>query len=192
EIRHVHLARVFDFGFDSERNLYYFTQEYCPGVSMKQAVKEHPEAFEEILVQVLSALDYIHSQGIIHFDVKPDNIIVEFKDEEPRAKLVDFGIAARLNVLSGGRGGTLSYMAPELFQKNAAIDHRIDLYSLGMTCVEILCGEFPFEMDDAEVIIGWHQKGVVPAELWGRAGIPRYLREILEKLLSKKPSERFS
>lgn len=194
EIRHVHLARVFDFGFDPERNLYYFTQEYCPGASLKQAMENRSgfEGFEEILVQILSSLDYIHSQGIIHFDIKPDNIIVERTDGEPRARLVDFGISARLNVLSGGRGGTLAYMAPELFQKNAAIDHRIDLYSLGMTCLEVLCGGYPFDMDDAETVIAWHQKGTVPPEMWGRAGLPRYLREILEKLLSKKPSERFS
>lgn len=198
EIRHVHLARVFDFGFDSGRNLYFFTQEFCPGVPLQQAapelLKDGFGEIEEILVQVLSALDYIHSQGIIHSDVKPENILVG-KDADGRshARLVDFGISARLGSVSGGRGGTLSYMAPELFDKNASIDHRIDLYALGMTFFQVLAGCMPYgDVFDAEEIIQWHQKGNISEDDWARSKIPKHLREVISKLLKKKPSERFS
>jgi protein kinase-like protein/tetratricopeptide repeat protein len=196
EIRHVHLARVFDFGFDATRNLYYFTQEFCPGLTLQQTISERREDFEEILVQVLSALDYIHSQGIIHFDIKPENILVMRGESGPVAKLVDFGISARLGAMTGGFGGTLAYMAPELFDKKAkgtqTIDHRIDLYSLGMTCLQVLTGAFPFEGVDAEEIIAWHQKGSVPPEMWRTAGVPDHLKETIEKLIKKRPAERFS
>src|SRR5262249_1048482 len=140
----------------------------------------------------LSALDYIHSQGVIHFDIKPENIIVMKGEDGPSAKLVDFGIAARLNALSGGRGGTLSYMAPELFQKNVSIHHRIDLYSLDMTCFEVAPGRYALEADDPEEVIAWHQKGVISAGEWEEVGLPRHLSEIIRKLLQKKASDRFS
>ncbi len=198
EIRHVHLARVFDFGFDPGRNLYFFTQEYCPGVPLQKAapalLKEGFGGMEEILVQVLSALDYIHSQGIIHSDVKPENILVGADDEgRPHARLVDFGISARLGAMTGGRGGTLAYMAPELFDKTAAIDHRVDLYALGMSFFQVLAGALPFgELMDAEDVIVWHQKGRVSDAEWEKTGIPKHLREIIFKLLRKKPSDRFS
>lgn len=198
EIRHVHLARVFDFGFDPGRNLYFFTQEYCPGVPLQKAapdlLKDGFGAMEEVLVQVLSALDYIHSQGIIHFDVKPENILIGIDDEgRPQARLVDFGISARLGAMSGGRGGTLSYMAPELFDKNAAIDHRIDLYALGMTFFQVLSGGLPFgDVLDAEDVIVWHQKGRIADAEWEKTHAPKHLREVVSKLLRKKPSDRFS
>ncbi|HSA59042.1 MAG TPA: protein kinase [bacterium] len=198
EIRHVHLARVFDFGFDPGRNLYFFTQEYCPGVPLQKAapalLKDGFGGMEEILVQVLSALDYIHSQGIIHSDVKPENILVGADDEgRPHARLVDFGISARLGGMTGGRGGTLAYMAPELFDKTAAVDHRVDLYALGMSFFQVLAGGLPFtEMMDSQEVILWHQKGRISDAEWERTGIPKHLQEVLSKLLRKKPSDRFS
>ena len=74
ELKHAHLARVLDFGFDAERSQYYFASEYCEGTPLTDAIREKPlHWFEDSLVQVLSALDYIHSQGVIHLDIKPEN-----------------------------------------------------------------------------------------------------------------------
>ncbi|MBI3541409.1 MAG: serine/threonine protein kinase, partial [Deltaproteobacteria bacterium] len=90
ELGHSHVARVYDFGFLPKQERYYFTSEFCEGKSLLEAIEGKPVAyFEECLVQILSALDYVHSQGIVHFDIKPENIIVEDKAGQPNVKLVD-------------------------------------------------------------------------------------------------------
>ncbi len=192
ELRHAHLARVFDFGISPRGDYYYFTEEICPGEDLLKATREKPIQFFEIcLVQLLSALDYIHSMGIIHFDIKSENIIVEERGTIPRVKLLDFGIAARLKNLPEFIGGTLNYMAPELIQQRK-LDHRVDLYSLGMLCLRALTGRLPFSPDNPKTVMRWHIEGGIPESIWEDRSPPKHLREITEKLLQKKPDDRFS
>jgi serine/threonine protein kinase/tetratricopeptide (TPR) repeat protein len=193
EIRHTHLARVFDFGFSPKMDQYFFTSEFCPGKEFIESAEGKPyEYVEEMLVQILTALDYVHSQGIIHFDIKSENILVSEKDDRPHVKILDFGVAAKLKALPQGVAGTPSYMAPEIMTKGATIDHRADLYSLGILLLRTLTGKLPFGTEDTDEVLQWHLKGELPKEIWDGVEIPRYMREIIEKLLAKKPADRFS
>ncbi len=193
ELKQVHLARVFDFGFSSENEQYFLSTEFCPGKGLIEAIAGKPVSyFEEILVQILSALECIHSQGVIHFDIKPENILVEDLDGHPNVKLVDFGVAVRLKAMPQAFGGTLAFIAPEVLARNAKLDHRVDLYSLGMVCLFCLTGKLPFRMNDSEGMVEWHRSGSLSPNLWKDRQVPPYLREITEKLLAKNPSDRFS
>ncbi|MFO1463582.1 MAG: protein kinase [bacterium] len=194
ELKHPHLAAVHDFGLDPQRNQYFFSAEYCPGKTLYQAFQGREIGFlEDVLAQVLSALDYIHSQGVIHSDIKPENIMIEEREGAPFAKLMDFGVAGRLR--SGGQqgiGGTPAYMAPELFGSNPRLDPRTDLYSLGMLLLELVAGKTPFERGNVKAATDWHLHGKIPEAAWQAREFPGYLRELIEKLLKKNPSERFS
>ncbi|HCU25536.1 MAG TPA: hypothetical protein DF383_11025 [Deltaproteobacteria bacterium] len=193
ELKHPHLADVYDFGFDEARGQYFFSEEYCPGQDCREAFRNRPiDFFEDILAQTLSALDYIHAQGVVHSDIKPENIMVDLRDTSPFVKLMDFGVAGRLRSSRRGFGGTPAYMAPELLGPNPRADPRSDLYSLGMLAVELLFGKMPFDRKDARSAVAWHLHGKIPESLWRSREIPPYLRELIEKLLKKNPSERFS
>lgn len=193
ELRHLHLARVIDFGFDSDREQYFFSEEFCPGKTLREALRgKSLDYFEEILVQVLSALDYIHSQGVIHLDIKPENILIEEREDRPFAKLMDFGVAARLKSLPQGVGGSPAYMAPELLGPSPRPEPRADLYSLGVLCLEALTGKLPFDPNSPQSAMEWHRRGDIPDNFWKIREHPPYFRELVEKLLAKKPSDRFS
>jgi tetratricopeptide (TPR) repeat protein len=193
ELKQVHLARVFDFGFSPENEQYFLSTEFCPGKKLLDAIQgQAVEYFEEILVQILSALECIHSQGVIHFDIKPDNVLVETTDGRPNVKLVDFGVAVRMKALPEQFGGTLAYVAPEVLDRNPAIDHRVDLYSLGMLSLLCLTGELPFVSASPKAMMDWHRNGKIPAKIWKTRSVPGYLRELTEKLLAKNPADRFS
>ena len=193
ELKQVHLARVFDFGFSEEKEQYYLSTEFCPGKKLLEAIEDKSvDYFEEILVQILTALECIHSQGIIHFDIKPENVLVEEVDGRPNVKLVDFGVAVRLKALPEQFGGTLAFIAPEVLQQSPNLDHRVDLYSLGMLCLFCLTKRLPFIPNSPQDVIDWHRTGTLPTQLWKGKNIPNHLREITEKLIAKNPSERFS
>ncbi len=202
ELHHTHLARVFDFGFSPEDKSYFFASEFCPGRELYQAVEQHPFSyFEACLVQILSALDYLYAQNVIHFDIKGSNILVSEIQGRPDVKVVDFGIASRKMNADDETGdgtssemikGTLSHMAPEIIRRSGLIDHRADLYSLGMVCLRALTGRFPFDTSDTKAVLNWQLHGTIPEKIWEGTNIPRYLKEITERLLQKNPSDRFS
>lgn len=193
ELKQVHLARVFDFGFNPDKNQYFLSTEFCPGKKLLEALEDKPVAyFEDILVQLLTALECIHSQGIIHFDIKPENILVEDREGKPNVKLVDFGVAVRLQAIPEKLGGTLAFVAPEVIERSAKLDHRVDLYSLGMLCFLCLTGHLPFTPGKPQDVLDFHRKGGLQDQHWKDREVPGYLREITEKLLAKNPSDRFS
>ncbi len=193
ELKQVHLARVFDFGYSPEKEQYFLSTEFCPGKKLLEAIDGKDVAyFEEILVQLLTALECIHSQGIIHFDIKPENVLVEDIDGSPQVKLVDFGVAVRLQAMPEQLGGTLAFVAPEVIERSSKLDHRVDLYSLGMMCLFCLTKRLPFIPGNPQDVIDWHRTGGLRDHIWKGRAVPNYLREITEKLLAKNPSERFS
>ncbi|MBI2083932.1 MAG: sigma 54-interacting transcriptional regulator [Deltaproteobacteria bacterium] len=192
-LRHPHLAKVFDFGFSEEDQQYFFTSEYFPGQDLFLATPEPTTPMtEEILVQILSALDYIHSQGVIHFDIKTQNVLATFQKGHPLIKLVDFGLASRLNHESRSQAGTLAYMAPEILSRSSKIDHRADLYSLGILLLRVLNRDWPFDIHDSHKIMQWHLKGDLSQIHWKDPLPPKHLQELILKLIAKNPSDRFS
>jgi predicted Ser/Thr protein kinase len=131
--------------------IYYFLMEYIDGVNLReaqQAATLSPEQALEIVPQVCEALQYAHDQGIVHRDIKPENVLL---DKSGSVKVADFGLSKLLahtpvNVTltaSHQVMGTLHYMAPEQMQRPLEVDHRADIYSLGVVFYELLTGEVP-------------------------------------------------
>src|ERR1039458_841624 len=148
-LNHPNIVTVHDFGEAS--GFFYLMMEYVDGANLRQlmrAGKTTPEAALTIVPPICEALQYAHQQGIVHRDIKPENILL---DKQGRVKIADFGIAKLLGPdrqaepLTGDQQvmGTPHYMAPEQVEKPATVDHRADIYSLGVVFYEMLTGELP-------------------------------------------------
>ncbi len=190
KLNHPHILRILDFGFDSKENFYYFTTEYIEGVNIFEATRNSPpEEIEDLFVQILRALSYLHSQRIYHLDIKPLNILVENSPTGQKvAKLIDFGLTAFRK--KGFLAGTPSYIAPEALLEDP-LDGRADLYSLGVTWYTCLAGKNPFESKDIKETITLQKVWTPPPLSKPGGNISPYLDPILEKLLRKNPAVRY-
>jgi tRNA A-37 threonylcarbamoyl transferase component Bud32 len=148
-LNHAHIVTIFDFG--EADGMYYFTMEYVDGKNVRQLLEAGelpPSQALKIIPQVCDALQYAHDEGFVHRDIKPENILL---DKKGRVKIADFGLARLIGLtptyltLTGSQEvmGTLYYMAPEQMQRSHAVDHRADVYSLGVVFYEMLTGELP-------------------------------------------------
>jgi serine/threonine-protein kinase PpkA len=185
---HPHIVTVFDIGvFDQ---WYYMAMEYIAGGDLRDLIREGvPVArWFDIVRQVATTLAYAHTQGLVHRDVKPGNIL--FKKDRTIV-LSDFGIAKLLGshshlTTTGSTFGTPDYMSPEQLA-GKAMDSRSDLYSLGIVIYEVLTGHKPFSADDAFATAVAHLNAPIPQ-------LPEELasyQRILERLLAKDPRDRF-
>ncbi len=148
-LSHPHIVTVFDYG--QAGDLYYLVLEYVDGVNLRQALQAGtiapPQALA-IVPQICDALEFAHGLGVVHRDVKPENILL---DRQGRVKIADFGLAKLCGVevplgsltSTGQVLGTLRYMAPEQMERPLEVDHRADIYSLGVVFYEMLTGEIP-------------------------------------------------
>jgi serine/threonine protein kinase/tetratricopeptide (TPR) repeat protein len=183
KLNHPNIVGVYDFGIvgqasrlspsekANERSetgatpvLHYFIMEYVDGPNLRQveqAGKLSPREALEIIPQICAALQFAHDEGIVHRDIKPENILL---DKKGRVKIADFGLAKILGQepndfrLTGARDmvGTPHYMAPEQVERPLTVDHRADIYSLGVVFYEMLTGELPlgkFQPPSAKVQI---------------------------------------
>lgn len=150
KLNHPNIVSVFDSGH-TEAGDYYFVMEYVDGVNLREVLHGghlSPEKALAIVPQVCEALQYAHERGIVHRDIKPENILV---DSRGQVKIADFGLAKLLDPTvtgenlshAGQRMGTAHYMAPEQARGATNIDHRADIYSLGVVIYEMLTGELP-------------------------------------------------
>src|ERR1035437_6326694 len=148
-LNHPNIVAVHDFG--RAGTLHYLVMEYVDGGNLRQierAGKLTPEQALGIVPQICEALQFAHNEGIVHRDIKPENILL---DKKGRVKITDFGIAKMLGLTTDeapltGAGdvvGTPHYMAPEQIEKPRSVDHRADIYSLGVVFYEMLTGELP-------------------------------------------------
>jgi serine/threonine protein kinase len=144
---HPYIVTVFDFG--KSVDLCYLVMEYVEGSSLRQLLKEKSVAPRDVLdfvPQIGEALQFAHESGIVHRDVKPENILI---DRRNRVRLVDFGLAKLLGSQAQSSPedhrivGTRGYMAPELLSMLESVDHRADIYSTGVVSFEMLTGEIP-------------------------------------------------
>jgi len=181
-LSHPNIVTVHDFG--EAGGHYYLVMEYVDGLNLRElerTKKLTPEEAFTIVPPICDALQYAHQQGIVHRDIKPENILI---DKQGRVKIADFGIAKLLGVsatdepLTGEqqRVGTPLYMAPEQVEKPTTVDHRADIYSLGVVFYEMLTGELP---------IG---RFAAPSQ---KIEIDVRLDEIVMRALEKEPERRY-
>jgi serine/threonine protein kinase len=154
--------------------------------------RERMARLHDAMLQVCEGLAYVHARGLVHRDLKPSNIMV---DDERRVRLMDFGLvklagdATRLT-MQGRVVGTYRYMAPEQ-ARGEAVDHRADLYSLGVILFELLCGRPPFIARLANELWNAIVSLAPPAVLSMNPGAPPRLALVAERLLAKDPGERY-
>jgi predicted Ser/Thr protein kinase len=181
-LNHANIVAVYDFG--QSGTLSYFVMEYVDGVNLRQLMRSGPIAPREtlrIMSQICDALQYAHDEGIVHRDIKPENIL---RDKRGRVKIADFGIAKLLArkttdyTLTGPWHviGTFNYMAPEQIENPLKLDHRADIYSLGVMFYEMLTGGLPMG------------RFALPSQ---KTAIDPRIDEIVLKALEKEPERRY-
>ncbi|RMH69171.1 MAG: GAF domain-containing protein [Gemmatimonadetes bacterium] len=200
ELHHPNLAEVYDYS-TTENGECFFTMEYFHGKDLRdlrggkgthKLEDLNYDIFYAIVVQICRALEYIHSRGMIHYDIKPSNIL--YSETEPvRVKLMDFGLAQELQTKqdTGTVRGTIYFIAPEMIRRER-IDQRADLYSLGVVLYRIVTGTLPFTGKHSAEILKKHVEQPPPSPRRVDLRIPEGLERIILKLLAKNPNDRYA
>jgi tRNA A-37 threonylcarbamoyl transferase component Bud32 len=180
-LNHPHVLTVYDFG--EREGFHYLVTEFVDGVTLRQLMamgELSPAEALRIAPQVCEALQYAHEHGVVHRDVKPENILI---DTAGQVKIADFGLAKLMRkddrvglTRSTAVFGTPHYMAPEQWRGSAGVDHRADIYSLGVVLYEMLTGQLPLGHFDP------------PSR---RPGVPRGLDEVVRRTLAQRPENRY-
>lgn len=196
-LRHANIVQVFDFDIDDD--FYYMVMELLEGDTLRARlnsyrVKNERMPLKEVIRTIsdmLSGLEYAHSEGVIHRDIKPSNVMLTKKNQ---AVLTDFGIAQIMGTTqvtaSGAMMGTLNYMAPEQ-GLDGHCDVRSDIYSLGIVLYEMLTGYTPFDADTPLAILMKHLNDPLPLPSQLDPKIPPAFEHIVLKALAKDPEDRY-
>ncbi|HEU4830156.1 MAG TPA: serine/threonine-protein kinase [Gemmatimonadales bacterium] len=194
-LQHPNILAVWDSG-DAD-GILYFVMPFITGESLRDKLdREKQLSLEDaisITREVADALHYAHAQGIVHRDVKPENILIE----QGHAILADFGIARAASesgnklTETGMSVGTPTYMSPEQSMGGEGIDGRSDQYSLGCVLYEMLAGQPPFDGNNTMAILAKHSMEAVPSLQIVRKSIPDDIEDIVMQSLEKTPADRF-
>src|ERR1043166_4627506 len=181
KLSHPNIVGIFDFG--QANGFYFFLMEFVDGVNLRQMLAANrlsPREALAIVPQVCDALQYAHDQSIVHRDIKPENLLI---DRKGRVHIADFGLARLVGVAGDMRlthsqnvMGTPHYMAPEQFENPLAVDHRADIYSLGVVLYEMLTGELPLG------------RFALPSQ---KAAVDGRLDDLVLRALERNPKRRF-
>ncbi len=203
-LQHPNIVSFYDFGKLADGRLY-LSMEFADGPDLKQCLEEEgrfdPERVVRVMRQLALAIDYAHSMGVIHRDLKPQNLVLVKEEARPELlKILDFGVAKitaagyneRFAITREGEiFGTPAYISPEQI-KGVSDDSRIDIYALGCIAYELLTGESPFQGRPMSVLQAHISDiPVSPSSRCLEARIPPELDEIVLKCLEKNPDDRY-
>lgn len=190
-----HIARIVDYGNDS--SMYYIVMEYIDGQNLKYHMLTHgpmePLRALNYTRQIVEGLDTAYKQGVVHRDIKPQNILVNGKDV---VKIVDFGLARSRETVTLTQSnvfmGTAYYISPEQAESGRSADTRSDLYSVATVLFEMLTGSPPFEGETAVDIVIKHMNEKVPSICRIRTDLPMEMDTFMQKAMAKSPTERYA
>ena len=192
QLAHPNIVTVIDRGEQEGRQFIVF--EYIDGDNLKELSNRGPLQVREAIrltLQVARALSFAHERGLVHRDVKPQNVLL---NEDGQAKVTDFGIARSLDVhgvtQTGTVLGTSDYIAPEQ-ARGQKVDPKTDIYSLGVVLYELLSGEVPFAGDNFVAVAMRHVNEPAPSVLERRPDCPVRLDLAIQRAMSKDPEDRF-
>lgn len=211
QLVHHNIAQIYDIGLD--HGLHYFSMEYVDGEPLSALVRREgridPEVAAGYVLQAARGLKFAHEKGLVHRDVKPDNLLLNL---DGIVKVADLGLVKRIDgadrqvsVASPSSTvadidfvpadiivGSPSYMAPEQALDARSVDHRSDIYSLGCTLYALLTGRPPFEGESSGAILLQHLKRVAtpPEQLNHR--VPKALSAIVMRMMARQPGDRFA
>jgi TolB-like protein/tRNA A-37 threonylcarbamoyl transferase component Bud32 len=196
-LQHPHILTLIDSG--EAAGFFYYVMPFVDGESLRSKLsREHELSLPEsvrILRDVADALSEAHAQGVVHRDIKPDNVLLRGQ----HAVVTDFGVAKAVSDATGGAHnttagvalGTPSYMAPEQAAADAATDHRADIYSFGVMAYEMLAGRPPFTGPTAHAVLSAHMTQAPDPITRHRAAVPAPLADLVMRCLEKKPADRW-
>src|SRR5262249_43110462 len=194
-LQHPNTIRMFDFGQTSDQRLF-MTMEFLDGVSLRAALQSGalaPHRVVKILIQCCASLAEAHSIGIIHRDIKPDNVfLLNMAGSPDFVKLLDFSVAKllegdRMKTQAGVVFGTPQYMSPEQ-GRGLPLDARSDLYALGILAFEMLTGNVPFHDENPMTVIQMHLHAAIPPL---PQSIPYWVQQVVRRALEKEPNRRY-
>jgi serine/threonine protein kinase/tetratricopeptide (TPR) repeat protein len=199
---HPNIMRVYDFGVDRPSGDIYFTSEVINGSDWQRLVSSIDLSTDEgqavllvTLIDVLRGLEFIHCHGLVHLDIKPENVLIHVPEGEGeglrQAKLIDFGLVRREKEFGGKKiMGTTYYIAPETIL-GAKVDRRTDLYSLGAVLYHLVSERVPFHgRSNIDIFKGHLERAPIPPHEINPT-VPIQLSNLILRLLEKKPTERY-
>jgi serine/threonine protein kinase len=193
-LSHPNIVTIHDFGQDGSR--LFIVMEYVEGTDLKTVIDQQgPLSVEQslaLMTQICAGVGYAHRAGLVHCDLKPQNILIS---PDGRAKITDFGIAVAFASIQPGPSPDLVWGSPHYFAPEQAVGSppspATDVYALGVVLYEMLTRHLPFEADDMMVLAEMHRAAPPPSPREYVPDLPEALEQIVLKVLSKEPSARY-